>query len=73
MARLVQPVSLVLTAPEHDRLEQLLADNPAVVVVGLAWVTELEGGPGDRTYYHCALGPCRDEQGTARCGVGAAV
>ena len=39
---LVQEVPLVLSKPEHPRLEQYVVDNPGVVVVGLDWVTEFQ-------------------------------
>ena len=38
-----------------------------VVVVGLDWVTEFQK-EGDRSFYHCSLKPCKNEQGNSRCG-----
>lgn len=76
---LVQPVPLVIQRdPEHLRLEQYIVDNPEVkpscpfckhemqvVVVGLDWVTEFQK-EGERSFYHCSLVPCKNEQGNSR-------
>jgi len=63
---LVQPVPLVLQRePEHPRLQQYIVDNPEVVVVGLDWVTEFQK-EGERSFYHCSLQPCKNEQGNSR-------
>ena len=37
-----------------------------VVVVGLDWVTEFQK-EGERSFYHCSLQPCKNEQGNSRC------
>jgi len=63
---LVQPVPLMLQRePEHSRLQQYIVDNPEVVVVGLDWVTEFQK-EGERSFYHCSLEPCKNEQGNSR-------
>jgi len=63
---LVQPVPLVLQRePELSRLQQYIVANPEVVVVGLDWVTEFQK-EGERSFYHCSLQPCKNEQGNSR-------
>lgn len=64
----VQPIPLVLKrSPEHWMLEDYLRENPEVVVVGLDWITEFKDRENKlRSFYHCSLEQCYNEQGTSR-------